>query len=328
MKRLDEEQQDVQQQLQGVEQAFRALLESARDVGELRRCGAEAPDTAAAARDLEQGFARLAVAQHALQEYVRAAQGVRAEIARFAAEHGDVAEDADGPQQQELEALLARGAEQLARFADAADTAKDPAYDHTQHPLYAQFAASLSVCSFFFFLFLSPLISVSPAISLVFAHLLCADAGKRKRGRGRGRHCRDAQQGERHLSHHPQAHRQACEEVCCHPLLSSSSCTLMFSHRACVVVAFGEKHSPVCGHCYSSAAVREWVAARQSGVVRCPVAGCEAVLRLSGLQPATDVEHELLRLQLRPTPEELAQQQDGPGSQHAPAPGDGDVVDL
>lgn len=182
VKRLDEEQQDVQQQLQGVEQAFRALLESARDVGELRRCGAEAPDTAAAARDLEQGFARLAVAQHALQEYVRAAQGVRAEIARFAAEHGDVAEDADGPQQQELEALLARGAEQLARFADAADAAKDPAYDHTQHPLYAQFAASLSVCSFFFFSFsLSSHLGFSHHLTGFCAFAVCQCREKKKR---------------------------------------------------------------------------------------------------------------------------------------------------
>lgn len=86
--------------------------------------------------------------------------------------------------------------------------------------------------------------------------------------------------------------------------------------------------SPVCGHCYSSAAVREWIAARQGGVVRCPVAGCEAVLRLNGLQPATDVEHELIRLQLRPTPEELAQQQGGSSSQHAPAQDESDVVDL
>lgn len=105
--------------------------------------------------------------------------------------------------------------------------------------------------------------------------------------------------------------------LCSH--VSSSSPSRVFVCLGC---------SPVCGHCYSSAAVREWVAARQGGVVRCPVAGCEAVLRLSGLQPDTDVEHELIRLQLRPTPEELAQQQAGSGSQRTPAQDESDVVDL
>ena len=153
VRRLEGELRGVQQRLQVLEQAFRALLESARDVGELCRCGRGAdPETAAAARALEQGFARLAASQHALQEYARAAQAVRDEIARFAAENGDVAEDAEGPQQQALEALLHRSSEQLARFSDAADAAKDADYDHTQHPLYAQFSASLSVGVTSFFL--------------------------------------------------------------------------------------------------------------------------------------------------------------------------------
>ena len=204
LKKLDEEQRDVQQRLQMVEGSFKALMDSARDVGELCRCGrADDPETATAARALEQGFARLAASQHVLQEYVRASQTVRGEIARFAAENGDVAEDAEGPQQQALEALLNRSSEQLARFSDAADAAKDADYDYKQHPLYAQFTASLSVG---LLSFLSLLVASRVLLSMC--------AGKGKGSRGGRRYCGDAQQGERHLSHHPQAHRQACQEVC------------------------------------------------------------------------------------------------------------------
>lgn len=61
-------------------------------------------------------------------------------------------------------------------------------------------------------------------------------------------------------------------------------------------------------------------------MVRCPVAGCSALLNPRALKPATAVTHELLRLQLRPTPEDLAQTMpDGTQRQHED---DQDVVDI
>ena len=83
--------------------------------------------------------------------------------------------------------------------------------------------------------------------------------------------------------------------------------------------------SPACGHTYSREALRDWIKTK-GGVVQCPVAGCTAVLNPRAMKPALAAMHELLRLQLRPTPEDLAQiQPDGTQRQHED---DQDVVDI
>ena len=60
----------------------------------------------------------------------------------------------------------------------------------------------------------------------------------------------------------------------------------------------------------------------------CPVAGCEATLNIRGLKRDTDMEHELLRVQLRPTPEEVAEEQSGRSGGVSRTPQDEEVDDL
>ena len=84
----------------------------------------------------------------------------------------------------------------------------------------------------------------------------------------------------------------------------------------------------MCGHSYSKDAIKTWIQTelRNRGTVQCPVAGCEASLNERGLIRDTDMEHELLRVQLRPTPEELAEEQAGSAGTHTQR--DEEVYDL